>query len=231
MSIDLRLGDFRNFIDSVEPDSVDLVVLEPPYNIGFDKYDVWDDNMPDADYIEMLCEFQKFKRIVAIHYPEEMQRLVNPALGNPDHTGVWCYNANTPRRFRLINYYGLKPDYARIKQPYKNLTDKRVRALMAAGSDGTELYEWWTDIQQVKNVSDEKTEHPCQVPIALMERIIRLTTNVGDTVLDPFTGSGTTPLACLKLERNFLGFEISPTYFEIAQSGIARAQLQMVMPL
>lgn len=209
-------GDARELAKQLPPDGIDLVVLEPPYNIGF-KYDIWPDNLSDDDYIEMLCTFQIFPRIVAIHYPEEMQKWVNAALGNPTHTGAWCYNSNTRRRFRLINYYGCEPDYSRIVQPYKNLGDKRIQKLIEFGKQGSELYEWWNDIQQVKNISDEKTAHPCQVPVALIERIILLTTNPGDVILDPFVGSGTTVEACKRNGRHFIGFDISPTYAEIAR--------------
>ena len=224
--IDLRLGDCRDLVRQINPDDVKLVVLEPPYNIGFQGYDIWPDNLSDDEYIEMLCEFQRFERIISIDYPEETQKYINAALGSPTHSGVWCYNANTPRRFRLINYYGCKPDYSRIKQPYKNLADKRVRELLASGRQGSDLYEWWADIQQVKNVSDEKTAHPCQVPIALIERILILTTDEGDTVLDPFMGSGTTAEACYNLKRHCIGFEISPYYLSIQQNRIEKAQLQ-----
>jgi site-specific DNA-methyltransferase (adenine-specific) len=66
----------------------------------------------------------------------------------------------------------------------------------------------------VKNVSEEKTFHPCPVPIKLMERIILLTTHEKDLIIDPFSGSGTTAIACLNTNRKFIGFEIDKYYFE-----------------
>jgi len=53
-----------------------------------------------------------------------------------------------------------------------------------------------------------------------LERIILLGSKQGDTILDPFTGSGTTGVVAKRLKRNFIGFEISPEYFEIAQNRI-----------
>lgn len=64
---------------------------------------------------------------------------------------------------------------------------------------------------------NEKTGHPTQKSLALMEKIIEIHTNPGDIVLDPFMGSGTTGIACLKLKRRFLGIEISKTFFKIAK--------------
>jgi len=61
-----------------------------------------------------------------------------------------------------------------------------------------------------------KTIHPYQKPLSLMERLVRIYTNVGDTVYDPFTGSGTTALACKNLGRKFIGAEKNSEYFDIA---------------
>ena len=64
-----------------------------------------------------------------------------------------------------------------------------------------------------------------------MEWIISNYTREGDTILDPFMGSGTTGVACARLNRNFIGIEINPQYFEIAQRRIAEAQAQMTLAL
>ncbi len=64
-----------------------------------------------------------------------------------------------------------------------------------------------------------------------MKWLIEIMTNPGDTILDPFMGSGTTGVACVQTGRNFIGIEIDPAYFEIAKRRIEQAQMQMVMPL
>jgi site-specific DNA-methyltransferase (adenine-specific) len=68
--------------------------------------------------------------------------------------------------------------------------------------------------------------HPTQKPVSLYEYLIRTYTNPDDTVLDICMGSGTTGVACVKTQRNFIGCELKPEYFEIAQRRIAEAQLQ-----
>ena len=68
--------------------------------------------------------------------------------------------------------------------------------------------------------------HPTQKPVALLEYLIQTYTNEGDTVLDITMGSGTTGVACVQLNRNFIGIEIDPTYFAIAQERIRVAQMQ-----
>lgn len=67
---------------------------------------------------------------------------------------------------------------------------------------------------------------PDSVQVVLMKRIILDYTNEGDTVFDPFMGSGTTGIACIQTNRNFIGCEISPEYFKIAESRIQSAALQ-----
>jgi site-specific DNA-methyltransferase (adenine-specific) len=69
-------------------------------------------------------------------------------------------------------------------------------------------------------------EHPTQKPVALMCELVRLFTDAGDEVLDPFMGSGTTGVACADMGRKFVGIEVDPKYFDIACERIQRAQSQ-----
>jgi site-specific DNA-methyltransferase (adenine-specific) len=76
-----------------------------------------------------------------------------------------------------------------------------------------------------------KTYHSTQKPVALYEYLIKTYTNEGDTVLDITMGSGTTGVACVQTGRNFIGIEIDPTYYAIAEKRIKDAQQQMRLPL
>ena len=78
---------------------------------------------------------------------------------------------------------------------------------------------------------DQKNGHPWAKPLYLVRFLVARWTNPGDTILDPFMGSGTTGVACVQTGRNFIGIEIDPTYYAIAEKRIAQAQRQMVMPL
>ena len=74
----------------------------------------------------------------------------------------------------------------------------------------------------------EKTfgKHPTQKPLALLERCIQAASNKGDLIFDPFMGSGTTGIAAVNMNRNFIGFEIDEKYFEIAKKRIKSEQCQ-----
>lgn len=77
---------------------------------------------------------------------------------------------------------------------------------------------------QMTGVYDDRlvypTEHPYEKPLSLIERLVLIYTNPGDTVIDPFMGSGTTGLACLRNGRNFVGIERDMDYYEIARRRI-----------
>lgn len=86
--------------------------------------------------------------------------------------------------------------------------------------DGITLSDVWTDIPALPHNAKEKVDHPTQKPIKLMERIVTLFTNEGDTVLDFCMGSGSTGVACLNLNRNFIGIEKDLKYFNITKSRV-----------
>ena len=212
--------DFRQGLYELEDDFT--IITDPPYNINY-EYNEYNDNLTDEEYIELISNFKGLK-VAIIHYPEEAMKYFVPALGVPDEVNVWAYNSNLPgRQSRLVNYYNLQPDYRKVLQPYKNPNDKRIKERIARGITGARSYDWFTDIQLVKNVSKSEHPHPCPVPVELMERIIKLTTNEGDLVVDPFAGSGSTGVACVNTNRRFVGFEIDTLYADMANERIADA--------
>jgi DNA modification methylase len=175
--------------------------------------------LKDDEYIKLISSFKGLP-LAIIHYPEETMKYFVPALGVPNEVVTWCYNSNIGRQSRLINFYNIKPDFRKVKQPYKNPTDKRIAQRIADGHTGARMYDWFSDIQLVKNVSKGKDNHPCPVPIELMKRIILLCTNEGDIVCDPFMGRGTTAKACIETNRKYVGFELSAEYCMIANKEI-----------
>lgn len=187
------------------------VVTDPPYNVGY-HYATYDDRLPEAEYLDLLVTTCRVPSVV-IQYPEAMFRIAGAVGLPPTKVVAWVYNANTPKQWRTVAWFGVTPDLTSVRQPYKNPTDRRVAALIAEGSEGPPLYDWW-HIDQVKNVSDEKVGHPCQVPLDLMRRIVSVTP--GEVIVDPFAGSGTTLRAAKDLGRRSVGFEMDESYCEMA---------------
>ena len=86
------------------------------------------------------------------------------------------------------------------------------------------MYDWW-EINQVKNVSKSKIQHPCQMPLEVMKNIIS-TLPDNAIIFDCFMGSGTTGLACYELGYDFIGTEIDTKYYKIAQERIQNDYLE-----
>lgn len=193
-----------------------IIVTDPPFNIRY-RYNTYKDNMDSEDYYEMLASVFQYSPFVVIHYPEQMYKIAFQVGEFPDKVVSWVYNANLKRQHRHIGFFGVKPDFTKYTQPFKDVKDKRNLKKISEGI-GARLYDWW-EINQVKNVSKEKTAHPCQMPLEVMKRIIGILPP-DYTIVDPFMGSGTTGLACKLLNRNFIGIEMDAKYYMIAQERI-----------
>jgi DNA modification methylase len=204
----------NNFQDIIKELSFNLIITDPPYNKKY-KYPDYKDNMSDEDYINMLSELNRYKSVV-IHYPEAFGGDIAESLGKPDKLVPWCYNTNLNRQCRLIGWFDCSPDFSKERIPYKDMKDKRNIKLMENGSKGAKLYDWWSDIGLIKNTSKEKLKgFTNQIPIKLLERIINITTNEGDVILDPFFGSGSLYFACKNTGRKCIGIEQSKKHLEL----------------
>nr|DAU71837.1 MAG TPA: adenine specific DNA methyltransferase [Caudoviricetes sp.] len=213
------VGDCRELIrDGVElmrsEDLQPVVVTDPPFNIGY-RYAGYNDKMNADEYMQMLVSVTSLTPSVVIHYPEQLHALSVAKREVPKRVVSWVYNSNTARQHRDIVFYGINPDFRRVKQPYKNPNDKRIKQRIAEGK-GARLYDWW-EVNQVKNVAKCKIAHPCQMPYEVMKRVLGVLPD-GVGVIEPFSGSGTTLVACQDLGIPFVGYEIVPEYAEIART-------------
>lgn len=202
------------------PDEKLIVVTDPPFNVGY-HYNGFIDNMDEDEYYNGLSELVKRNKSVIVHYAEDLHKLSIRSGLSPEKIVSWVYNSNTQKQHRDIAFYGVKPDFNAVKQPYKNPNDKRIAERIKNGKVGGKLYDWW-NVNQVKNVNKEKTMHPCQMPLSVMLNIIGVLPEEY-TIFDPFMGSGTTGVACKLLGRNFIGSEIVEDYYNIAKGRIEGA--------
>ena len=209
-TITLYNNDMKTIINDIK---FDFIITDPPYNINF-KYIDYKDVMSSEDYISMLSMLNDYKTVM-IHYAEEFMGDVGEAMGKPHKCVTWCYNSNLLRQSRMIAWFKCAPDFNKIKKSYKNENDKRIKKLIENGSKGARMYDWWNDIQLVKNISKEKTKFTNQIPIKLLERIILLTTKEGDIICDPFFGSGSLYFACKNTKRKCIGIEQSKQHIDI----------------
>lgn len=144
---------------------------------------------------------------------------------------MWHFGHGThaPRRFsgrhETLLWFSKGDDYkfdldsVRVRQKYPGKRHYKGprRGEFSGNPLGKNPSDVW-DIPNVKANHVEKTDHPCQFPISLCQRLIRALSPVGGVVLDPFAGSGSTGIACLMEGRQFLGAELSSEFCEIAQT-------------
>ncbi|MGZ3727417.1 MAG: DNA-methyltransferase [Pseudobdellovibrio sp.] len=102
----------------------------------------------------------------------------------------------------------------RNKSVYR--TDEQGHPILASKKNGVPMGDVW-EIPFLNPKAKERVSYPTQKPVLLLEKIIRLVTDEGDLVLDPFCGSGTTPVAAKLLKRNFIGIDCNPSAVKIAK--------------
>lgn len=147
---------------------------------------------------------------------------------------VWNYGAGvagrlffSPRNEKFLWYvknperYTFNLDHVRdpnVKYPNQKKNGKiKVNSI---GKNPSDVWQFPKVTSGEKRSSKERTPHPAQYPIAVIERIIKAASNEGDMVLDPFIGSGTTALVALSQGRTVIGFEINEQYCQIAANRI-----------
>jgi len=126
---------------------------------------------------------------------------------------------------QILVFYKKQPTYNPQGLIKKGTTTKQGGNSNNYGKRSKEDYiQEWTnyprDVLEIK--SEGKTIHPTQKPVALMEYFIKTYTNEGETVLDFTMGSGTTGIACMNTNRDFIGIELDDTYFSLAEERMAK---------
>jgi site-specific DNA-methyltransferase (adenine-specific) len=218
-NITIYNGNFVNVLDEF-PDG--LILTDPPYNQNY-KYNTYKDNLKTSEYIELLSNLPL--PAVIIHYPEETINIL-PKAFKTDVSDIitWFYNSNTHKQSRLISFWGCKSNLDYLKQPAKNQNDKRVKNLKVRS------YDYW-HIQQVKNISKTKYNHPCQLPEQLIKNIlsvVRKSDNTFfDTIIDPFMGTGTVLKIALEMGYKVFGCEIDEKYFKICEDRLSTYQIDL----
>lgn len=236
-------GDCLTELKNMSDESVDLILTDPPFNIGKD-YGLYKDKMSKEEYIDW-CEKWLVECIRVLkptgsfylfNYPENNAYLV-PFLDKHmmfRRWMTWHYPTNTghskrnyTRTQHSILFYTKSEEYIfnreAVAQPYRNPTDKRIKELIRKGKNGTAPYDVF-NFNIVKNVSKEKTAHPCQLPKELLKIFIKASTTEGAIVLDPFAGSFSTATAAKELARNSISIEINPEYCQIGRERLSKIQ-------
>lgn len=236
----LILGDCLKALDGILDESVDLVFADPPYNIGkkFGEFlDKWDSDEDYAAWAEVWLEkvIKKLKPTGSLYVMSSTQcipyidlylRKKLTIMGRI----VWAYDSSgvqaktyfgsmyEPILFAVKNSknYTFNADDIRVEAKTgakRKLIDYRKAVPTPYNTSKIPGNVW--EYARVRYRMPEYEEHPTQKPEALLERIIKASSNPGDVVLDPFSGTFTTSAVAQKLGRKSIGIEANKDYFKI----------------
>jgi len=204
----------------------DLILTDPPYNIGWKYSDKVNDRKLDynewcLEWAELCIHKLKLEGVLAIiNYPENNNQLYTDLIrkGYEFHEQlIWYYPTNVghskkkyTRNYRTIIIFSLygKNKFNPAKQPYKNPTDKRIKERIINGHAPNHYSTF--EINMCKNVSKDKKRNGInQLPRELVEMVIKTYTKEGDIVCDPFVGNHTVINIAEELKRDSIGIDIN----------------------
>ena len=239
-------GDCLELLKKIPDNSIDMTFADPPFNLK-KKYNGYKDSLEFKEYIEwcdewigemvritkptgsifvhnipkwlsyfvkLLNEHANFKHWIAWYAPTSpMGKSLQPA-----HYGVLFYVKDSKKtkiyEIRMPHERERKSNYLR-----KDYGGKKA----GLHPFGPLISDVWTDIHRIKH-NKYRDEHPCQLPVPLLERLILMITDEGDIVLDPFVGTGTTAVAAKKLGRKYIGFDLDDEYKRISENNLKKIQ-------
>jgi len=252
-NIKLYLGDCLEVMDKLISNGVkvDAIITDPPYGTTACN---WDTIIPLDKMWERLKLLRKegtpiglfsIQPFTSVLTMSNINEYKHEWIWNKEIAGNFIQAKNTPLRSTefitifgrgKINYYpqitDALPDNIRPQKESEQKSDflgKVSNGKFIPKSDGTKRYpkHLITFNARAGECNSLNRMHPTQKPLELLEYLIKTYTKEGDTVLDFTCGSGTTGVACVQTGRNFIGCEIDPGYFKIAEKRIHDAQQQM----
>jgi site-specific DNA-methyltransferase (adenine-specific) len=231
----------------ISDDSIDLIFVDPPYNIGKNFNGLKDKWISDDEYLNWSYKWieqciRKLKSTGSLYIMTSTQFMpyfdifIQKRLTILSRL-VWYYDSSG---VQAKKYYGsmYEPILFCVKDPNnytfnaqdilveaktgakRKLIDYRKNPPQVYSSEKVPGNVW--EFARVRYRMDEYENHPTQKPIALLERIIKASSNVGNTVLDPFSGTFTTSFVAQQLGRKSIGIELQEDYVKI---GLRRLKL------
>lgn len=237
-------GDCLTLFQDIPDNSVDIAFADPPFNLK-KRYNSTKDSLAIQEYLDW-CErwLSEMIRVtkptgsVFVHNIPKWLTYYTSFLNRVAHFKHWIsWDAPTSPMGKTLqpSHYGIlfyikelrQNKFYEIRYPHKRCRKCHYLYKDYGGKKpllhpfGPLVSDVWTDIHRVKH-NKYRDEHPCQLPIHLIERIILMSTDEGDIVFDPFSGTGTTAIAAKRLGRNFIGFELDKEYVSISENKLAQ---------
>jgi site-specific DNA-methyltransferase (adenine-specific) len=224
-------GDCIEVLNKVQEPFADLIFADPPFNIGY-KYDKYHDKKDHRDYVGWTRQWMSAcKKVLKPHgsfyiaigddYAANVKLIATDELGLFMRNWIiWHYTfgQQTKNKFarahtHIFYFVNDRKNFTFNTDVTSVLSDRQKKYQdKRANPDGKMPDDVWDEYPRVCGTFEERVDFPCQMPEGLLARIIRVSSNPGDWVLDPFSGSGTTAVIAAKLNRRYTGIEISEEY-------------------
>lgn len=225
-SVKLLKGDCLELMKDIPDESVDAVITDPPYNISRENhfssmgrsgvyFGDWDKGFDQVSYLKELFRVLKKGGTAVIFNSQQNVGLLNQYADERDllfKDVIYWVKSNPMPRNRDRRYVTSVENAVTIVKKGKKWTFNRQRPTYENG-----LFKY-------PIVSPKERIHPTQKPVQLMEDLVRIHSNENDVILDPFLGSGSTGVACVNTNRNFIGMEVNEEYFNKAKNRIEQAK-------
>nr|WP_262982016.1 site-specific DNA-methyltransferase [Candidatus Methylopumilus rimovensis] len=226
-------------IQKLDDESIDLIVVDPPYGLGKD-YGNDSDKMPEKDFLEwnekwLLSIIPKLKKSGSLYifttwrYSPEIFVFLKKHMIMLNEI-IWDRRVpsmgGSTRRFSsvhdTIGFFAKTSkhyfDLDSIRIPYDAETKKARSRSIFVGKKWLELgynpKDLWS-VSRLHRIHAQRENHPTQKPVEIIERMIKASCPPNGIVLDPFAGSGTTVEACINTNRQYIAYEINKDYYQI----------------
>ena len=237
--IQLYQGDCLEVMKNIPDKSVDLVLTDPPYGTTACK---WDSVIPLEPMWKELKRITRPNSAIVLFGTEPFSSTLR--ISNKDYKYDWIWEKNTGTNFLHAKRMPIRftenihvfiegsswyyPQKTTGHAPTNSGVGRNTGNVYSGNSKvnykGGDTTRFPKNIIEFKSVNNYKRIHPTEKPVALMEYLIKTYSNEGDVVLDFTMGSGTTGVACVNTNRNFIGIEMDEKYFEIATKRILGEQ-------
>ena len=239
-NINLYQGDCLEIMDKLieEGIKVDMILTDPPYGTTACK---WDSIIPFEPMWKQLNRIIKPNGAICLFGSEPFSSALRMSnIKNFKYDWIWNKKkGGNPLLSKIqpikitenisvfgknkVNYYPIMTERDKPKSRGKNMGKKSETTNNVWVENKTYTHLYPKNIIEFSNASQKGKLHPTQKPIALLEYLIKTYTNEGETVLDFTMGSGSTGVACINTNRNFIGIELDENYFKIAKERIDKA--------
>ena len=243
----VNLEDCLTLMEQLPSGCAQMVFADPPFNLD-KKYESYKDKLPLDQYLDWtrdwLTEASRILTPGGTLFLYNIPKLLtySSAILNElldfRHWIAWNSGGKPLGKTLQPSHYGIlfytkgrdNTKFYDVRAPHRQCRECQAYAKDYGGKEymrhpfGTQISDVWDDIHRVRHASKRIAAHPCQLPVHLIERLVLMSTDAGDIVVDPFCGGGSAAVAAKQMGRRYIGTEIDRHYQGVAQAKLEQSR-------